>query len=46
LNLRLEKNVTGWLKLFAEYEFEHTVSNDFVEQYVVNTFKGGLLWQF
>jgi hypothetical protein len=46
LNLHVERNVTKWLKLFAEYEFEHTFSNDSVEEYAVNTVKGGLLWEF
>ena len=46
LNLHVEKHLTKWLGLFAEYEFEHTFSNDSVEQYAVNTIKGGLLWDF
>jgi len=45
-SLHVERRITKWLKLFADYEFEHTFSDDSVEEYAVNTFKGGLQWEF
>jgi len=42
--LRGEKSLRKWLKLFAEYEFEHSLSNRLTDDYQVNTITGGLEW--
>jgi hypothetical protein len=46
LNLRGEKHLARWLKLFAEYEYEHSISNRTLDDYGVNTINGGLQWDF
>ena len=46
VNFRCERRVSRFLKIFAEYDRTQTVSNVPLEQYVVNTVKGGLDWTF
>ena len=46
LNLRCERRLSGFLRIFAEYDHVQTISNLALEQYVVNTVKGGLMWTF
>jgi len=46
LNLRCERRVSRFLKIFAEYDHAQTISNLALEQYVVNTVRGGLNWTF
>jgi hypothetical protein len=46
LNLRLEKRVLTWLKLYMEYEYEHSLSNQSATHYQVNTITGGAQWDF
>jgi hypothetical protein len=46
LNFRCERRVSRHLKIFAEYDRAETISNLALEQYVVNTVKGGLNWTF
>jgi hypothetical protein len=46
LNLHLEQQIFRHLKLFADYEYDHTFSDDPTEHYVVNTVKGGTSWEF
>jgi hypothetical protein len=46
LNLRVERTIVTWMKLFAEYEYEKAFSNEFTEHYRVNTVKGGASWEF
>jgi hypothetical protein len=43
---RCEKQITRWLKLFAEYEHERNWSNVSFDSYSVSTASGGLIWQF
>ncbi len=45
-NLHGERYLTKYLKLFAEYEFEHSFSSRPTEQYNVNNVSGGLGWEF
>ena len=46
LNLRCERRLSGFLRIFAEYDHVQTISNLALEQYAVNTVKGGLMWTF
>jgi hypothetical protein len=46
LNFRCERRLSRFLKIFAEYDRAETISNLALEQYVVNTVKGGLNWTF
>jgi len=46
VNLRAERTLTSFLKLFAEYEIEHARSNQPLDRYRVNTISGGMDWQF
>jgi hypothetical protein len=46
LNLRGEKHLARWLKLFTEYEYEHSISNRTLDDYGVNTISGGVQWDF
>ena len=46
LNLRCERRISRFLKIFAEYDRTQTISNVALDQYVVNTVKGGLNWTF
>ncbi len=46
LNFRCERRLSGFLRIFAEYDRAQTISNLASEQYVVNTVKGGLTWTF
>jgi hypothetical protein len=46
LSLRSELALTRFVKLFAEYEFEQVESNLSLEEYTVNTVRGGLIWEF
>ena len=46
LNFRCERRVSRFLRIFAEYDRAETISNLALEQYVVNTVKGGLNWTF
>lgn len=45
-NLRCERRVTAFLKLYAEYDRERVFSNLELERYLVNTMKGGFNWTF
>ena len=46
VNLRVERKIATFLKVFAEYENEHSLSNDPFDRYRVNTVSGGLEWLF
>jgi hypothetical protein len=46
LGTRLEFKVCKEMKLYAEYEHERNFSNQVFSQYRVNTFNGGILWEF
>ena len=46
LNVRLEQRLSGYLKLYAEYDWEQSLSNQDFEQYRVNTVSGGVKWEF
>ena len=45
-DFRFERRLSGFLKVFAEYEREQVFSNLDLERYQVNTVKGGLNWTF
>jgi hypothetical protein len=45
-NLRGEKQLAKWVRLFAEYEYEKILSNQTLEEYSVNVVNGGLTWEF
>ena len=44
--IRLERELSHHLRLIASYEHEHTLSNDPLETYQVNTVSGSLQWEF
>ena|GEM_PF-961520 len=46
LEFKAEFEVAKGLKLFAEYQFERSLSNDPLNRYRVNTFGTGLNWEF
>ena len=46
LRLRAEKRLASFLKVYAEYEHERSLSNEDFEKYSVNTVLGGLQWEF
>ena len=46
VTLRGEKTLTKWLKLFAEYKFDRSLSSRTVEDYQDNTVSGGVEWVF
>jgi hypothetical protein len=46
LNVRGERVVWKAIRLYAEYEFERTLSNLELDEYSVNTVAGGLNWEF
>jgi hypothetical protein len=46
LNVHVERQVIRCLKLFVDYQYEHTYSDDPTEHYVVNIVKGGVSWEF
>ena len=46
LGLHVERQVFRWVKLFADYQYEHTFSDDQTEHYEVSIVKGGLSWEF
>jgi hypothetical protein len=43
---RVERQFTGWLRAFGEYEFEQTLANQDIEEYSVNVVTAGLMWEF
>ena len=45
-NFRCERRLSSFLKVFAEYDREEVSSNLDIEQYRVNTVRGGLNWVF
>ncbi len=45
-DVRLERNLGKWLKLFAEYENDDSLSNSPDEVYHANTVKAGLEGEF
>ena len=45
-NVHGERYLTKYLKLFAEYNFEQSISTRPTEQYRVNTISAGLGWEF
>ena len=45
-NLRCEKELTRWLRLFAEYDYERIFSNRTIDEYSVNVASAGLMWEF
>ena len=45
-NLRLERRLAKYLKLFGEYEREVYLSNEVLDRYEVNTISGGFNWEF
>jgi hypothetical protein len=46
VNFRCERRITGFLKVFSEFEHERVSSNLDYERYTVNTVKGGFTWVF
>ena len=46
LNLRGERKLAQKIKLFAEYEYERSFSNETVSEYQVNKVTGGIDWEF
>lgn len=46
VNLRAEKRVAKFLKIYGEFEHERSISNEAFEEYTVNTVLGGLEWEF
>lgn len=46
LDLRAEKTICKHLKLFAEYEYERSLSNRAVDEYHANKIFGGAAWEF
>jgi hypothetical protein len=46
LGLHVERQVFRWVKLFADYQYEHTFSDDPTEHYEVSIVKGGFSWEF
>lgn len=46
LDLRIERRLAGFVKVFGEYELEHSFSNDPFTRYNVNTVTGGFQWEF
>jgi hypothetical protein len=46
LNLRLEKRVLSWLKLYMDYDYEHSLSNQSSAHYQANVVTGGGQWDF
>lgn len=46
VTLRCERKVTGFLKIYSEFEHERVFSNLDFERYAVTTVKGGLNWTF
>lgn len=46
VGLNLERQLTSRLRLLAAYDHEHTLSNDSLENYAVNSFSGSVEWEF
>ena len=45
-HVRVERQFQTWLKAYADFEQEHSFSNQTIERYVVNTVSGGLILEF
>jgi hypothetical protein len=46
LSLRVEKKLYQFLKIFADYERDESLSSEPSDRYRANTFSGGLDWEF
>jgi hypothetical protein len=46
LNVRAERALAKQLHLFAEYDYDRSLSNQSISRYVVNTASSGLSWDF
>ena len=46
VNVHLEKGLASFLKVYAEYDYDRSLSNQDFEEYHVNTIRGGVTWEF